>query len=384
MNRRYQALDGLRGLAAIIVALVHTPFRSAICDLPLIRNGSLFVDFFFVLSGFVLTHAHLNKRDTFRSFFIKRLGRLWPLHIVMLTAFVLLEGVKFLMSRHGVSLDEPAFIGEHSPAAIITGAFLIQALGVHTMNTWNCPSWSISTEMWVSMLFIVLVITLRNRLRTAAALVAGASAFLLFWVSPDMMDEVYKWAFFRCCFGFFTGVVLYLSIRQASAETGRKLEWPFLLLVILFVWFHQPGFTSLLAPLVFAGFIYVFAGEGGRLSGWLKTPVAQWCGERSYSIYMTNFFVGMVLWRVFKVLGKLTHHQLNEQIAGGGGKIYFGGPVLMGLGVLFYLSLVFLLSAFTYAMIEVPWRRRFNRLAEKERVKDSAPVLQPASEVPVA
>jgi peptidoglycan/LPS O-acetylase OafA/YrhL len=128
--RRYAALDGLRGIAALLVALLHTPFQSPMCDIALIRNGGLYVDFFFVLSGFVLTHAHVNKNDTFTSFFIKRTGRLWPLHIFLLAALIGLECFKLLMDRHGIPSDQAAFTEAHSWTSILSNIFLVQALGM--------------------------------------------------------------------------------------------------------------------------------------------------------------------------------------------------------------------------------------------------------------
>jgi peptidoglycan/LPS O-acetylase OafA/YrhL len=364
--RRYAALDGLRGIAALLVALLHTPFQSPMCDIALIRNGGLYVDFFFVLSGFVLTHAHVNKNDTFTSFFIKRTGRLWPLHIFLLAALIGLECFKLLMDRHGIPSDQAAFTEAHSWTSILSNIFLVQALGIYPYATWNGPSWSISTEMWVSMLFIAFILIARRRLGLVALIVAGASALLLSQVSPDMSEDVCKWAFFRCIYGFFSGVALYMLVGPSPSRISRNLEWPISFFVIVFIWLHQSGWNSLLAPPVFAVFIYIFSGEGGILSAGLKSRLCQWLGERSYSIYMTNAVVGTVLWRVAKTIGKLTGLQLNER-TGIAERINFGHPWWMNVGTLFYLGIVLFLSAWTYAQIEVPWRKRFSQLAEKQR-----------------
>ena len=75
---RLDHLDGLRGLAALSVMIGHIRWPSAIAGLPPFRNTSLWVDFFFVLSGFVIAHAYFEKISSgmtigvFRSALSKR------------------------------------------------------------------------------------------------------------------------------------------------------------------------------------------------------------------------------------------------------------------------------------------------------------------------
>ena len=83
----FRVLDSWRGVAALLVAVFHLNILSAIYSLDFIRNSYLFVDFFFVLSGFVITHNYANRLGTLEgvgTFALRRLGRLWPLHVVVL------------------------------------------------------------------------------------------------------------------------------------------------------------------------------------------------------------------------------------------------------------------------------------------------------------
>ena len=94
---RFLALDSLRGLLALFVVLFHLPVDSHVRDLPLVMHGYLFVDYFFVLSGFVIAHSYGSRIEDGRQgrdFLIKRVARVWPLHAVMLGLFVLLEVVR--------------------------------------------------------------------------------------------------------------------------------------------------------------------------------------------------------------------------------------------------------------------------------------------------
>jgi peptidoglycan/LPS O-acetylase OafA/YrhL len=78
----FAALDSWRGIAAIAVALLHCPAYGYVYSLPFVRHSGLFVDFFFVLSGFVIAYNYgdqvRNLKDVF-LFMQRRFARLWPL-----------------------------------------------------------------------------------------------------------------------------------------------------------------------------------------------------------------------------------------------------------------------------------------------------------------
>src|ERR1700688_3519606 len=119
---RFGVLDSWRGVAALLVALFHLNVYSAIYSLDFIRNAYLFVDFFFVLSGFVITHNYADRLGTVErlgSFAIRRLGRLWPLHAVVLLAFVIVESAKAVLAWRGTSIYLPPFTGNNSSDTIL-------------------------------------------------------------------------------------------------------------------------------------------------------------------------------------------------------------------------------------------------------------------------
>ena len=99
---RFEALDALRGVCALLVVLFHVPIYHALKDVGAFANLQFCVDMFFALSGFVLCHAYgqrLNDGGDGVRFLAMRFARLWPLHIVMLTLFVMLELTKFVFAR---------------------------------------------------------------------------------------------------------------------------------------------------------------------------------------------------------------------------------------------------------------------------------------------
>src|SRR5512141_2294033 len=96
-TNHFQALDGWRGLCACLVALFHFHGYSPVYSWDVIRNSYLFVDFFFVLSGFVIAwnySSRLGSAVEVKQFLVLRVGRLYPLHIFMLFLFLAWETAK--------------------------------------------------------------------------------------------------------------------------------------------------------------------------------------------------------------------------------------------------------------------------------------------------
>ena len=117
MSTRLSALDGWRGVCAMLVVLYHfAPTTSRIGTVPIVVNGFLFVDFFFVLSGFVILHAYGRRLSTAReaaTFVWSRLARLWPLHAALLGMLVCLEVTRVTIGT-AMGPVAPAFSG-HFP-----------------------------------------------------------------------------------------------------------------------------------------------------------------------------------------------------------------------------------------------------------------------------
>src|SRR6266446_3449491 len=89
--KRFEVLDSWRGICAMMVVLYHIPEFFFFSDLAVIRSGWLFVDFFFVLSGFVTTHAYgteLANLGGALQFIRKRFFRIYPLHFCTFAAFL--------------------------------------------------------------------------------------------------------------------------------------------------------------------------------------------------------------------------------------------------------------------------------------------------------
>jgi len=369
---RFRALDGWRGVCALLVALHHIEIHGWIYWQPLVRNGWLFVDFFFVLSGFVIAHSYGDKLGTgarIRDFVIRRLGRLWPLHLVMLGAMVALELAHLVLQyTHPISGEHAAFAADRSPFAILTNLFLVQAMGMHDSETWNGPAWSISCEFYTYLVFAaVCFFTVDRRLRTIfSGLLALLGLLVLARFSDYGMRETFHWAIFRCFFGFFVGVLTYEAWRAGAWRwfAGKTpMELATLALVAFFVTV-VPGHSALeyLATPLFALAVLVFANETGDVSRVLIAAPAAALGRWSYSIYLVHTFVIASLFSVLHLLEMKLHGQWLVHLPDGRAIIEMGSTVANDMMMLAFVLSAVMLSAVTYRFVELPGKALFARL----------------------
>ena len=372
----FQALDGWRGLCACLVALFHFHGYSPLYGVGLIRNSYLFVDFFFVLSGFVIAWNYADRLGSWpevRKFFVLRVGRLYPLHIFVLFLFLAMETAKLAMG-HFNPPGPAAFSGDNQPGTVLSNVFLVQSLHLNDGLSWNGPSWSISTELWAYVVFALVSAAVGVR-SWMLWLVALAAPLFLWHVTRTGMDITYDWGLVRCLFGFAVGVWCARVHRQraghgsaANARFATLLECIALAAVVTFVSFAGTSNWSLLAPFVFALAVLVFAVEGGWLSSALRWPLFQWLGMLSYSIYLTHALVGVLLPVAIK---RVTHLDLwtTLPLAGGQSVLAYGRDNVEG--TLFYaaaLAATLAFSALTYRWVETPgraWSRRWARGASR-------------------
>ena len=164
---RFAALDGLRGVAALVVAAEHLHANGPLFSLAFFRNGLFFVDFFFVLSGFVIAASYAERlRAGFpaKRFLWLRFWRVWPVHVLVLGAYLAIE---LAVWAGGSGLTGRAAFGpERALWQFAVQLVLLQAVVTTALYSWVLQSWSISVEV-VMYLFTALIFT---RLRQFAAL----------------------------------------------------------------------------------------------------------------------------------------------------------------------------------------------------------------------
>jgi len=310
MKERFEVLDIFRGIFSSLVVFFH---MSAFSATPIINNNfiyncDLFVDFFFVLSGFVITYSYqfLKTSAELSKFYKKRFFRLYPLHLIVLLIFVVIELSKHSASGY-VHVNRMADDGNNL-TTFITNLFLLNSVklpGVHDVS-WNIASWSISAEM-IAYLVFGLVITGINRNNLSKArniiyliIIAAALGTIYFITGGFNLMYSFDYGFLRGLAGFFVGVVCFNTYNYSKAYLKAKknaiftiLEIVSLSVVIVFVWY---GFVfkpyGFIYEILFFITIIIFACEKGWLSAQLKKPkFLHSMGKYSYSIYMIHTLI---------------------------------------------------------------------------------------------
>lgn len=357
---RFDVLDALRGVCAVIVVLYHFQSSGLISNLMLVRNGWLFVDYFFVLSGFVIAHSYGERlRDrgvAVGRFMALRMGRIYPLHIAVLLGIIALEMVLILggdtIARY---VSREPFTGSRDPGALVQNLFLLQSFGIPGGSGWNTPAWSIAAEMWTYLLF-ALVFLVRGR---AMLLVTGALAMigLAFCVATkNDLHITFNGGFLRCVFGFACGVLTYHAYRRYGGIGGTPWELVFLIATVTYVCFAEDALTFI-APFVFSAMIFVLASQRGVVSRVLSTAPFQMLGLFSYSIYMIHNFVHARLSEVLQVTG-----MVDVSVNDAGVTRLEASPMVSDALTIVMLAVLIFGSFITYNLIEKPGRNLSRKL----------------------
>lgn len=358
---RFTVLDSWRGLCALWVAVYHFRVISHFGDMELFRHGHLAVEFFFVLSGFVITCAYGDRLATNADrvkFMIRRFGRLYPLHLATLLVVVAMESARWAISmRLGREVGGPLFTGATDPGALVPNLLLVHGWGLLRDFTWNVPSWSISVEFLLCGLFVVAFALPRRLMAVSLFTVLGMIGFL--YTRYGIADQAESTtAVARGVYAFFLGCLVYYAYRWWKGRGRGVAPWLEWLVIPVFLVVSSVDGTPV-PPLLFAAMIFIFAFEGGPLSHLLKQPSLVRLGEISYSIYLVHYLVVLAAFGGAAVLGRVV--DLGAPWIDASGRL--AGDLL----TIIYLIVVIGLSTVTYALVESPGRNWFNALARRPR-----------------
>ena len=313
-------LTGLRFIAATWVVLFHgqvvalsfmgTAFRAA--D-PVLRNGALGVDVFFVLSGFILSHTYIDRLGpslqlaSYRKYLWARVSRIWPAFFLVLN----LTGIwLFLGSRHHTVLAWSLQV--RSPDFSFTG-WLTQLLLINQWqrpytegSCWFGPGWTISAEMAAYVLFPVLAIVLWRikhiklyRLALLSFLVIAPVAL----ARPLADDNAYHYSWLVQILGCFTaGALAYLIAHRLLADAGPSGHrlWARVPVVVIgsslaVLWCAPPRWSTCVVVL-FPVLIVALTLDGGAtkpsaVTTFLSSRPVTYGGRISYSLYLVHMVV---------------------------------------------------------------------------------------------
>jgi peptidoglycan/LPS O-acetylase OafA/YrhL len=355
LGQRFLVLDTWRGIAALTVAFGHLKTNGLLSSLPLSSLSYRLVDFFFVLSGFVIAHSSWRnvsgERREAARFLVRRFFRLWPLHVFILALFFGHQCALAIANFLGIVKSPLAFDSSFSSSWLPHNLALVQAWELTPYNTWNEPAWSISTEMFAYLTFVVAFLFL-GRIAFAALAAVFAVAFYFAWTNSEIMTATYSWAIVRCLFGFCAGVTVYwiwTKVKGFELPRASAVELASVAAVVCAVLYIPSGYGALVVP-VFCVCVLVFSLEAGRLSGYLKQGHFVWLGDRSYSIYLGHAFLVTAIYSLAAVTGSMGKLET--------GQVGILAPVVISdLLVVAFLVLTVVFSAYTYKYIEEPGRR---------------------------
>ena len=358
-------LESLRGLAACAVVLYHSPFNVMDAPTGLLHNAYLFVDLFFILSGFVMTHAYaqrIRQGLPFFDFMVQRLGRIYPLHLLMLLVWVPYILIKVHLFRSGFGGSDPSV--QSNATTFVTNLLLVHAWNLHEDLSWNFPSWSISVEFAAYMVFYAWIRALdKGRTWWVPALISAALYGALAAIDIRTLDFTSQFGVLRCLAAFYLGVAVYrLHAKHGpSLASVPLLEALTVMASVVAVWFADQSILSLhLVPLAFAAVVFVAAcerpGPVGKMLLW--TPIRR-LGLWSYSIYMVN---GIVMGGSINVVQHLLHVDTSHGL---GWK-----AVALNTGI---LAVVVVLARPCYTWIECRGRDASRRWLSTWRGRQGAP-----------
>lgn len=359
------SFEGGRGLAALLVALFHFGYDAN--AFSVVRNGYLFVDLFFVISGFVICSAYSSRLETagnLRSFLIRRFGRLFPLLGFSTVLYVLTKNLLVwakqaaVASGYGARLERPDLAGYLVPelGEIVSTLTLTHGMGIFDRLILNPVSWSISTEFYAYVLFAAVCLAFRGSTRLAVYAVLSASGLAAtIWAALHVhdclqagkcFDITYDFGFARCVGSFFLGALTYHFSRQVRLKPNTLQLAGLAGLVTLFFMAEAWPMLVFASPLLFALLVFSVSQDTGFAATVLKSKPFQVLGQRSYSVYMMH----PILMIFVEPFARRTQ-----------------GTVLVAVVALAYLAILLLVSGWTYKFIEDPMRKWFNRIAGDRR-----------------
>ena len=324
---RFSSLTSLRFVAAMTIVLYHyfalgndfsiddvaggaaNPISRGLAHyFSALTNGHLAVGFFFVLSGFVLAHAHFQElllgHFQYVPFLKRRFSRIYPLFFIVTVGY----GIAFLLALSlGVKVNHPQ---NFTWPAFLSNVFLLRGLGLIGHLTFDGPAWYVSSQWHLYLLFPLLAFcVLRSPLGKLGTLVATIALFLGMYYGmtgdQSLTQRTADFGILRAISEFPIGLALY-PVFQDYKRSGSTFIRPMHVvgagLAVLLA--AQFDFADSVIILLLSMLIFVCAAAELHFEmKWLTQPWLIYGGNISYAIYLIHVPFLACARKAFPLLG---------------------------------------------------------------------------------
>jgi len=321
----FLGLDALRGAGALIVITAHMPDKTLFRLMP---SAHLGIDFFFMLSGFVVANAYLSKLERgmgLWDFTLIRLIRLYPLYFLSTVlgaaffAVLLLKGwADFGWGPWAATLAANLFYIPINPS---------WAISAGEVYPFNVPAWTLFWELAANTVFALLALRMRGWF-LAAVVFSGLVMISLSAISYGNLHQGWAWENFlgggsRVWFALFAGVALHRLHRQGKLpRIGGTMPLvaltPFAVMALPASAELRPYVDVAVAAIVLPVLVTIAAYTRPRPG--FETAFSSWAGRLSYGVYVLQMPIIMIVGTAYAVLFDAPYETLGV----------FGTLALMG------------------------------------------------------
>lgn len=310
----YELLDGLRGVAALLVVFYHIFEGFSFADegtlITVINHGYLAVDFFFILSGFVIGYAYddrLGKTMTLGNFFKRRLIRLHP----MIVMGAVLGAISFCI-QGSVQWDGAHVATSMVMLALLCAMFFIPTVpgvgyevrGNGEMFPLNGPSWSLFFEYIGNILYAVFIYRLSTKALTLLVVLLGAglAGFALFDAAGYGMIGVgwtldganFVGGLLRMLFPFSFGMLLSRRFKPVQVKGAFWLCSQVLLVLFCVPYIEGKSPVCLnglfeISCILIVFPLLVWLGASSRTTDIRSTRICKFLGDISFPLYAIHY-----------------------------------------------------------------------------------------------
>lgn len=297
-------LDFYRFLAALGVILFHVnSIESRAKSIIDVGSFGIFVDFFFMLSGFVLFHNYKDLQlgvSNYFTFLIRRLARIYPLHLATMAVLICMS----------VALSFPISTADYRD--IVLNTFLMQAWGLTDKLTLNHPSWSISAEFFCYLLFPFIVVMIRNvRIYVSTPLVLFifyifSREWLPFWEqSGGMYGANYDFGMLRALPSFLLGCLTYKIYQQLKISNALFMYLGLATFLFAAWCMYRLSNPNHIMVLLAVSMLLTALGERSISYSRKIASFLSKAGDCSYAIYMIHGILFVTIFKfVWQALGE--------------------------------------------------------------------------------